>query len=72
MKKQYRLTNLDCANCAARLERAIKGTAGVNQAGVNFLTQKLFIDAADERFEAVMSEVVSICKRIEPDCKIQL
>jgi cation transport ATPase len=71
MRKQYQLTNLECANCAARMERAIQGIVGVNQAVVNFLTQKLSIDAEDERFEAIMDEVVALCKRIEPGCQFK-
>jgi copper chaperone CopZ len=72
MKKQYQLTDLDCANCAAKMENAIKKIAGVNQAFVNFMTQKLTVDADDNRFDAIMKEAASICRRIEPDCKIKL
>jgi copper chaperone CopZ len=72
MKKQYQMIELDCANCAAKMERAIKKIAGVNQASINFMMQKLTIDAEDNRFDAIMEEVASICRRIEPDCKIIL
>jgi copper chaperone CopZ len=71
MKKQYQLIDLDCANCAAKMENAIKKIAGVNQASVNFMTQKLTIEAEDNRLEEVMKEVAALCRRIEPDCRIK-
>lgn len=71
MKKQYRLENLDCANCAAKMEAAIQKIQGVNSASVSFMTQRLTLDALDERFEAVLQEAVKVCKRIEPDCVIK-
>jgi copper chaperone CopZ len=72
MKKQYQLLDLDCANCAVKMERAIGKIIGVNQVTVNFLTQKLTVDAEDGRFDTIMEEVVALCRRIEPDCKIKL
>ena len=51
MKKSYKLQDLDCANCAAKMETAINKIDGVNKATVSFMTQKLTIDAADERFD---------------------
>ena len=70
MKKVYRLKDLDCANCAAKMERNINKIDGVKEASVNFMSQKLTIEADDERFEAIMDEVVKVCKRVEPDCVI--
>ncbi|MDE6302295.1 MAG: cation transporter [Clostridia bacterium] len=70
MKKVYRLKDLDCANCAAKMERGICKIDGVHEASVNFMSQKLTIEADDSRFEAIMDEVVKVCKRIEPDCTI--
>ena len=70
MKKRFNLTDLDCANCAAKMETAIKKIDGVNDATVSFLTQKLTLDAEDARFEAVLDEVVRVCKKVEPDCQI--
>ena len=72
MKKRYKLTDLDCANCAAKMEDAIKKIDGVNDANVSFLTQKMMVDADDARFDAIMQEVVKVCKRVEPDCVINL
>mgnify|MGYP005775944951 FL=1 len=71
MKKKFKLTDLGCANCAARMEAAIKKLDGVNDATVSFLTQKLTLDADDARFDAILDEVVRVCKKVEPDCVIQ-
>ena len=70
MKKKFKLTDLDCANCAAKMEDAIKKIDGVNDASVSFMTQKMTIDADDERFDAIMDEVVAVCAKVEPDTKI--
>jgi len=70
MKKKFNLQDLDCANCAVKMEAAIKKIDGVNDAGVNFLTQKMTIDADDARFDEIMKEVVKVCKKVEPDCVI--
>lgn len=70
MKKKFDLDELDCANCGAKMEAAINRIEGVNEATVNFMTQKLTIDADDESFEEIMDEVQKICFRIEPDCRI--
>ena len=71
MKKTYLLDEIDCANCAAKLEAAIKKVDGVNSAAVNFFAQKLIIDIDDDRFDAVMTDVLKVCKKMEPDCKIK-
>ena len=70
MKKKFKLDDLDCANFAAKMEDAIKKIPGVNDAVVSFMTQKMTIDAEDERFEEIMDEVVKICAKVEPDCRI--
>lgn len=70
MKKKFKLQDLDCANCAAKMEEAIKKIPGVNEATVSFMTQKLTIDAEDAKFDEVMAEVVKVCAKVEPDCKI--
>lgn len=72
MKKHYKLIDLDCANCAAKMEAAINKIPGVRSATVSFMTQKLTIDADDARFDEIMQEAVRACKKIEPDCTIQL
>ena len=72
MKKKYNLTDLDCANCAAKMEEAIKKIDGVNTATVSFMAQKLTIDAEDSRFDSIMKEVVNVCRKVEPDCVIEM
>ena len=72
MKKVFRLEDLDCANCAAKMETAILKIDGVSAASVSFLTQKMTIDADEARFDAIMKEVVRVCKKVEPDCIIHL
>ena len=72
MKRKFNLEDLDCANCAAKMEEAIKKIDGVNNATVNFITQKMMVDADDDRFDAIMNEVVAVCKKVEPDCTILL
>ena len=61
---------MDCANCAAKMEDAIKKIEGVNDASVSFLAQKMTIDAVDEQFDEIMKKVVKACEKVEPDCKI--
>ena len=70
MKKKFKLQDLDCANCAAKMEEAIKKIDGVNDASVSFMTQKMSIDAEDAKFDEIMKEVVAVCAKVEPDCKI--
>ena len=72
MKKKFKLTNLDCANCAAKMENAIKKIDGVRDANVSFMTQKMTIEADDSRFAEIMEEVQSVCRKVEPDCTIQM
>lgn len=70
MKKTFKLDELGCANCGAKMEDAIKKIDGVNDAKVTFMTQKLMVDADDERFESIMDEAETVCHKIEPDCDI--
>ena len=70
MKKAFKITDLDCAHCAAKMEDAIKKLEGVEDATVNIMMQKLTLKADDARFDAIMDDVVKICHKIEPDCEI--
>ncbi len=70
MKKVYRLQNLDCANCAAKMERAAEKVDGVDSVRINFLSQKLSLEAEEAKFEEVLREVENVCRKVEPDCKI--
>lgn len=72
MKKKFKLQDLDCANCAAKMEESIKKIDGVNDAVVSFMTQKMTVDADDARFDEIMDEVVRVCAKVEPDCQIFL
>lgn len=72
MKKVFKLEDLDCANCAAKMERAIAKIDGVTAANVSFMAQKLTIEADDANFEEMMKQVVKACKKVEPDCRIIL
>ena len=72
MKKKFKLIDLDCANCAAKMEDAIRKIEGVENASVSFMTQKMTIEAAEDQFDRIMQEVVAVCKKVEPDCVINL
>ena len=72
MKKRFKLVDLDCANCAAKMEDAIKKVDGVKDATVSFVMQKMTVEADDARFVDIMKEFVKVCKRVEPDCEIVL
>ena len=72
MKKKFKLQDLDCANCAAKMEEAIKKIEGVSDATVSFMAQKMSIEADDSRVDEIMKEVVSVCRKVEPDCVILL
>ncbi|MCI1931151.1 MAG: cation transporter [Clostridia bacterium] len=67
MKKIFKTENLCCANCAAKMENKIKKLHGVNDVGISIMTQKMFIDADDENFDAIVTKAADICKKIEKD-----
>ena len=71
MKKRYKF-EVDCANCAAKVEEAVKKIDGVHDATVNFMAQKLVLDADDARFDEILKEVVAVAKKVEPDCELYL
>ena len=70
MKKKFNI-EVDCANCASKVEDAINKVEGVT-ANVNFMQQKLTVEAPDDQFDALMAEVVKAAKKAEPDCEIEL
>lgn len=72
MKKKFKMNHLDCANCAAKMENQIKKIPGVVDATVSFMTQKLMIEAEDERFDEIMKEADAVCRKVDPDCSIAL
>ena len=68
MKKSFKLENLDCAACAAKMEEAIKKVPGIVDANVNFLMQKVKIEFENENYDAILKEVKKVCKKVEPGC----
>ena len=72
MKKVIALQDLDCANCAAKMENGIKKIDGVNSASISFMTQKMVLDIDDARAEQILKEIKAVCKRIEPDCILKI
>lgn len=72
MKKTYKI-EVDCANCANLMEDVTRKTAGVENATVNFMTQKMIVEFAEgEKPQDVMEKVLAACKKVEPDCEIFL
>ena len=69
MKKTYKI-DVDCANCANKMEDAAKNTAGVKDATVNFMALKMIVEFEDPK--AVMQDVLKNCKKVEDDCEIYL
>lgn len=72
MKKTFRMEDLDCPNCAAKMEAAIKKLDGVNTATVNYIAQKMTLDAADDRFDEIVKLAVKEVKKVDPDCEVIL
>ncbi len=67
MKKVFKLENLDCANCAAKIERNLNKIAGVNSAVVTFMTLRLDLDIDESREQEIMEEVIKTAHKTEPD-----
>ncbi|MBQ1489885.1 MAG: cation transporter [Eubacterium sp.] len=70
MKKKFKMQDVDCANCAAKMEDAIKKIDGVNDASVNFMMQKLTIDADDEKFDEIMAKAQVCVSNVDKEAKI--
>ena len=71
MKKTFKLSDLDCAHCAAKIEVDVKKISGVTNVEVNFLSQKMVLEAADDRFQEIVDEAVKLIKKIEPDVTVK-
>lgn len=71
MKKVIRLQDLDCANCAAKMERGIEKIKGVSSVSVDFMTQKIVLDCDDNAVDEIIAEMKKVCHKIEPDCIIK-
>lgn len=72
MKKVIALQDLDCANCAAKMECAVKKVEGVSNANVNFMMQKMTVEIDSDQPNAVLAEIKKICKKVEPDCVLKI
>ncbi len=72
MKKSFKLTDLECAHCAAKIEDKIRKLDGVTGVSVNFLAQKFILEADDEAFDRVLREAVEVFAKVEPDCIVNL
>lgn len=72
MKKVIPMTDLDCANCANKMQQEINKIDGVRQAQVNFFTQKLTVDLDENNEKQILKQISAVCKRIEPDCKLKI
>ena len=72
MRKTFELEDLDCANCAAKMENAVRGIEGVTFVSVSFMTQKMILEADDDKFNDIVKKAVKVCRKIEPDCTILL
>ena len=70
MKKKFKIEDLCCAHCAGKIEEAIKALDGVNDASVSVITEKMMIDADDDKFDDIVKEAVAIAAKIEPECTI--
>lgn len=72
MKKVIKMENLDCANCAAKMENAIRKIDGVKDVHINFMMQKMTLEADDEVWDNVVAQAKKACKMIEPDCVLKI
>lgn len=70
MKKVFRLKDLDCANCAAKMEAAIQKVDGVTAATISFMTQRLTIECEEGRLDEIIAKAEKLIRQIEPDCKL--
>ena len=72
MKKAFKIRDLDCANCAQKMEDAAAKIAGVNKVRINFLRARMTLDADDARFDEIVAEIGKIIKSIEPDAVLEV
>ena len=70
MKKTFKMQDLECANCAAKMEDAIGKLPGVQKVSISFMSQKMILEAEDDRFEQILDESAKLIKKFEPDCRI--
>ncbi len=71
MKKTFKLEGLECANCAAKMERGIKALDGVTECTINFMTSKMTLEAADDRMDEVVTAARRVVKKFEPNVELK-
>ena len=72
MKKVFELDEVDCANCARKMQEAVAKIDGVDSVTVNFFTQKMTLEAAADKFDAVLKEAIKVLAKVEPDCEVKI
>ena len=72
MKKTFELEDLDCANCAMKMQEAIEKIPGVISCSVNYMTQKMILEADDSEFDKILKQAVKTIAKVEPDCTVVL
>ena len=72
MRKQFRMEDLDCANCAAKMEEAIRKIDGVSYVSISFMAQKMVIEADDARFDDIMKQTAKAVKKVDRNCEVLL
>lgn len=70
MRASFKLDEIDCANCARELQNKLAALDGVEAASVNFIIQKLTLEAADDAFDEVLERALALIARVEPDCRV--
>ena len=70
MKKKFTLSEIDCANCAAKMEDGINKIDGVEEASINFMAQKLTVECDEERYDEIVEHIKKVINKIEPKCEI--
>ena len=70
MKKQFKLDEIDCANCARKLQDELAKLEGVKSVSVNFMTQKMTLEADDAEFDKILKQAVKAIAKVEPDCTV--
>ena len=71
-EKNIKLLDLDCGHCAAKIETAVKKIDGVTNVSVNFMNQKMILEAPDDKFDAILTEAKALIKKIEPDVTVKV
>lgn len=72
MRKQFRMEDLDCANCAAKMEDAIRKIDGVSYVSISFMAQKMILEADDTRFDDIIKQAVKAVKKVDRNCEVLL